>query len=239
VAAPATPRRLLAGQPEWLILPVTVALVVFHYATRADALGVLSHGRSWVVLTLPPLSPAAHFALSGLVLGLAPVVLARLLAGLRPGDLGLGLGRARVGLAWLALGIPLAILAGWIGSDSGPVRAVYPLDAALSPELRHFAPHAVRQFLYFGAWEVLFRGVLLFGLRDRLGPLAANLLQTGLSVTAHFGRPLNETVAAIPAGLLFGWVDLRVGSVWYVAVIHWVVGVSLDYFILLHTIAGR
>jgi membrane protease YdiL (CAAX protease family) len=239
MAASATPGRVLTSQPEWLILPVTIALVVFHYATRADTLGVLSHGRAWVVLTLPPLSPTAHFALSGLLLGVGPVALARILARVRSSDLGLGLGRPRVGLAWLAVGLPLALLAGWIGSGAGPVRAVYPLDATLSPDLRHFIPHALRLFLYFGAWEVLFRGVLLFGLRDRLGPLAANLLQTGMSVTAHFGRPLSETIAAIPAGLVFGWVDLRVGSVWYIAVIHWVVGVSLDYFILLHTFPGH
>jgi membrane protease YdiL (CAAX protease family) len=51
-------------------------------------------------------------------------------------------------------------------------------------------------------------------------------------VVAHFGRAFDETLAALPAGLLFGWVDLQVGSVWYIAVIHWVVGVSLDWFIL-------
>jgi hypothetical protein len=31
---------------------------------------------------------------------------------------------------------------------------------------------------------------------------------------------------------VFGWLGLRLGSVWYVAVIHWVVGVSMDWFIL-------
>ncbi|HET9232812.1 MAG TPA: CPBP family intramembrane glutamic endopeptidase, partial [Candidatus Eisenbacteria bacterium] len=67
---------------------------------------------------------------------------------------------------------------------------------------------------------------------DRLGAGPANVLQTALSVTAHFGRPIDETFSALPAGLVFGWIDLRVGSVWYVAVIHCVLGMSMEWFIL-------
>lgn len=229
--APAA-RRILTPRPEWLLLGATASLVVFHYAARADAVGVLGPAGRWSALTRPPLPPAAHFAASALLLGVLPVLLARFVLRLPLRSLGLGLGRTRAGLAWLAIGVPLAVLAGWIGAASPEVRTVYPLDRALTAAPRAFIPHALSQFLYFGAWEVLFRGVLLFGLRDRLGSGTANLLQTALSVVAHFGRAFEETLAALPAGLLFGWVDLGVGSIWYIAVIHWVEGVSLDWFIL-------
>jgi len=63
------------------------------------------------------------------------------------------------------------------------------------------------------------------------------VVQTALSVTAHFGRALNETFAALPAGLLFGWVDLRLRSIWYVAIVHWLIGMSMDAFIIFG--AGR
>lgn len=112
------------------------------------------------------------------------------------------------------------------------MRAVYPLDAGVTAELRSFVPYALLQFLYYGAWEVLFRGVLLFGLVETMGGRAANLSQTALSVTAHFGRALGETLAALPAGFIFGLVTLRVRSIWYIAIIHWTVGVSQDWFIL-------
>ena len=113
------------------------------------------------------------------------------------------------------------------------MRAVYPLTSKLRPAASSFVPHALRSFLYFGAWEVFFRGFVLFGLRGRLGDGPANAVQTALSVVAHFGRPLPETLSALPAGLLFGWIDLRLGSVWYVAVIHWTVGMSVDWFLLI------
>lgn len=229
-AHPASGRVLSPGAAT-LVVVATAALVAFHYAARADTLGVL-RADAWTPLTLPPVSPTAHFALAALLLGVIPVALARVLCGLRPGELGLGAGRVGHGLAWVALGVPLALVAARIGADSAAVRAVYPLDPGLVAGPAGMVPHAVRQLLYFGAWEVLFRGVLLFGLRDRIGAAPANAVQAALSAVAHFGRPLDETLAAIPAGLLFGWVDLRVGSVWYVAIVHWVVGVALDWFIL-------
>lgn len=222
---------ILIGRPERLLLVATGVLVVFHYMGRADTLGVL-RGDDWSPLTLAPLSPTTHFVISALLLGAAPVLLARVLCGLHPTELGLGPGSVHHGLAWLFVGLPLALLAARIGAGSTWVRAVYPLDPLLTGDLADLLPHAARQLLYFAAWEVLFRGVLLFGLRDRLGAGTANVVQTALSVIAHFGRPFDETLAAIPAGLLFGWIDLRVGSIWYVAIVHWVVGAALDWFLL-------
>ncbi|HSJ13971.1 MAG TPA: CPBP family intramembrane glutamic endopeptidase [Longimicrobiales bacterium] len=220
------------SRPEWLLAVCTLALVVFYYLARADQVGVFSPARGWQALTPGTLAPTLHFIAAALVLGLIPLLAARVLTGLGPAQLGLGLGDWRSGLRWLALGLPIAILAGRIGAAAPPMRAVYPLDTMVTPDLAHFAPYAALEFLYYGAWEVLFRGVLLFGLRPRIGAGPANLTQTGLSVTAHFGRALNETLSALPAGLLFGWLTLRLRSIWYIAVLHWVVGVSMDWFIL-------
>src|SRR2546430_17196499 len=57
-----------------------------------------------------------------------------------------------------------------------------------------------------------------------MGDRSSNLVQTALSVTAHFGRALNEASAAGPAGLVVGAIDLRVGSIWDVALLHWLLG---------------
>jgi uncharacterized protein len=206
-----------------------VAVAAFHYLARADAVGVLRAGQ-WTSLTPGRLDPAAHFALSAVLLGALPVLAARWGAGLRPADLGLGAGRWRAGLLLVAAALPVALLAAHVGAGSPAVRAVYPLDPALTPD--GLVPHALAQALYFGSWEVLFRGVLLFGLAPRLGAPTANALQTALSAIAHFGRPLEETAAAIPAGLLFGAVNLRLGSIWYVAALHWIEGAALDAFLV-------
>jgi membrane protease YdiL (CAAX protease family) len=205
-----------------------LALVLFYYLARVDTIGVYSPSRGWFPMTAPRVATPLHFILAALFLGIIPLIAARRLTGLSFTELGLGLGNWRMGLALLGVGIPVAVLAGKIGAAAPAMRAVYPLADL---ESKDFIAYAFMQFLYFGAWEVLFRGVLLFGLRQHVGEGVANTLQTALSVTAHFGRAINETIAALPAGLVFGWVGLRLRSIWYVAVIHWTVGVSLDWFV--------
>ncbi|HLB38479.1 MAG TPA: CPBP family intramembrane glutamic endopeptidase [Gemmatimonadales bacterium] len=227
--APFPPRRSRYGA-DLLVLLAAGALLAFYYVARADLIGVSSATRGWAAMTLRAVPAGVHFVAAALLLGVLPVVLARALTGRSLTQLGLGLGNVRAGLILLAAGTPLAILAGAIGAASPAMRAVYPLFPGAAGA--GFAGYAAMQFLYFGAWEVLFRGVLLFGLRPKLGDTTANVLQTALSVTAHFGRAINETAAALPAGLVFGWVDLRVGSIWYVAILHWIVGVSMDWFLL-------
>jgi membrane protease YdiL (CAAX protease family) len=213
-----------------LVIAATCALLAFFYAGRADMIGVSSATRGWAAMTLRALPLAVHFVTAALLLAAVPVTIARVATGLSLKELGLGLGNVRAGLLLLIFGAPLAILAGAIGAASPAMREVYPLFPGVAH--RGFVGYALLQFLYFGSWEVLFRGVLLFGLRRKLGDGTSNVLQTALSVTAHFGRAINETGAALPASFVFGWVDLKLGSIWYVAILHWLVGVSMDWFIL-------
>lgn len=217
---------------ELLLLTATVALFAFYYVARADLVGSRGPGGAWTAVSAPARSPTLHFGAAALLLGLLPVATARWGCGIPLRDLGLGLGKRRAGLFWLAVGLPAAVLAGWIASGSPAMRAVYPLDPSVVATPLSFAPHALRNLLYFGAWEVLFRGVLLFGLSTTIGVGSANSTQTGLSVAAHFGRPMTETFAAIPAGLAFGAIALRTNSIWYVALVHWTVGTSMDWFIV-------
>ncbi|MDH3291233.1 MAG: CPBP family intramembrane metalloprotease [Gemmatimonadota bacterium] len=214
-----------------LLVTATVVLALLYYFGRADTIGVLSGDRGWQVMTPGVRSARLHYLLSAVLLGIVPLVVARFACGIRLRELGLGLGRWREGLVWLAIGVPLAVLAGKIAAGQSAMQAVYPLDPTIGPGWE-FLPYAVAAFLYFGSWEILFRSVLLFGLAPSMGGTSANAVQTGLAVTAHFGRALNEVFSALPASFVFGYVTLRVRSIWYVALIHWTVAMSMEWFIL-------
>ena len=231
-ALPAIRRTTRARRSQILLATATFSLFAFYYVARADLVGTRPAGGGWLTVSAPVLSPTGHFMAAALVLGVIPVVAATWVCGLHLRDLGLGRGDWRAGLFWLAIGLPGAVAAGWIASGDPMMRTVYPLDPGIVATWQSFAPHALRNALYFVAWEVLFRGVLLFGLRSSLGDGNANAGQTGFSVLAHFGRPMTETFAALPAGFLFGSICLRTGSIWYVALIHWTVGTSMDWFIV-------
>jgi membrane protease YdiL (CAAX protease family) len=215
----------------WLILLATVCLTQFYYWLRADRIGV-GHGDGWFAMTGGQLALPAHVLGAAVILGLVPVVFAVFSLKFRPVELGLGLGRPRRGLVWLALGVPVAILLAWLSAADPRMAAVYPLERSLVRESGPLAGNALWLSLYYGAWELLFRGVLLFGLQRRWGFAQANVIQTALSVLAHFGRAYPETMAAIPAGLAFGGVARHTRSIWYVAIIHWTAGVAQDYWLL-------
>ena len=212
------------------MLTAVLLLSLFYYVGRADTIGTFSPHRGWTIVTERPLRTSWHYVVSALLLGVLPVAVARAVSGRRLAELGLGLGRRWIGLATLVVCLPLVLLAGKVGAGSAVMRAVYPLDPTITRET--FLPYAGLMFLYYAAWEVLFRGVLLFGLKDRLGEGLANVLQTAFSVLAHFGRPMTETFSAIPGGLIMGWASLRLGSIWYVALVHWLVGVSVDWYLI-------
>ena len=179
-----------------------------------------------------PLPAEIAFWVSFLLLGVIPALVSKPLLGRTPGDLGLGLGDSRVGFTLVAIGLPIAIAAAFVGAGSPAIASEYPLGAGLSRSAAVFLPYVIGYGAYYLAFEYLYRGYLLLGLSSRLGAWQANLLQATLATAAHAGKPPVELISAFPASLAFGWLTLRTGSVWYAFALHWIVGVCLDWLLL-------
>jgi membrane protease YdiL (CAAX protease family) len=69
------------------------------------------------------------------------------------------------------------------------------------------------------ASEFLFRGFLIFGLKDRLKE-GSILVQMIPFVMVHFGKPEVETLSTILTGLYFGFIVYRTRSYWPAFLIH-------------------
>lgn len=76
-----------------------------------------------------------------------------------------------------------------------------------------------RIIISLSAWEFIFRGFLLFGLKNRLKE-ASILIQMIPFVLLHLGKPEIEILSTIPMGIYFGWVAYRANSVWPAAILH-------------------
>jgi membrane protease YdiL (CAAX protease family) len=84
--------------------------------------------------------------------------------------------------------------------------------------------------VFLFSWEFIFRGFLLFGLKDRLGMLSI-IVQMVPFVILHFGKPEIEVVSTIFTGLWFGYICYRGNSFWPAFIIHLVINISFMVFV--------
>ena len=88
------------------------------------------------------------------------------------------------------------------------------------------------QGMYFFAWEWFFRGYLLFGLARGMGSwaLIAQAIPFGI---LHWGKPWPEFAGSFIAGLVLGFVALRTGSFLTGFLVHWLIAILFDLFVML------
>jgi len=109
--------------------------------------------------------------------------------------------------------------------------AEYPLYKGAGDSMEMFAIHAVAYLAFYFSWELFFRGFMQFGLTDRFGVWGAILVQVALSCIVHIGKPDSEIYSSILGGLVWGIMVYRSKSLWPSITTHWILGISLDYFI--------
>ena len=195
------------------------------------AFAIVTGTLSWAIARPALVGARPSFLVSFTFLGIATALVAPRLVGRRVTALGLTIGNWKTGRWLLLAGMPVALLVGFLSADSPALAAEYPLGP-VTRALGSFLPHALGYLVYYVGFEFFFRGFLLLGLQERLGARRANLLQSLLAVIIHAGKPISEVAGAFPGSLVFGWLTLRTGSIWYSIALHWLVGVSLDWYII-------
>lgn len=116
--------------------------------------------------------------------------------------------------------------------------STYPLINFNSYEWYYIVGYFISYLMYYVGWEYLFRGILLQGTMRQFGVMGAILVSMLISALIHtciagFGKPMIETLSAIPAGLIFGIIASKANSIWYSLYIHMAIGFLTDIFIFL------
>ena len=191
-----------------------------------------------------PLAPGFRaqylsFASGFVLLVLVPFLLIRYRFHERLTDYGLGLGDLRLGIAFTGLLIAVSIVPFVFASKDPAMVQEYPLPyQGLNPaEIRaaftwtSFVAYELVYATFFFIIEFIFRGYLLFGLRERFGQYAVVIQM--LSYTAwHLSKPVTELIGTPFWGFAVAAVTLRLGSLWYVFAAHWLLNVFMDTLIL-------
>jgi len=152
--------------------------------------------------------------------------------GMKKGEWKLGL--ILVGIATII--IPLLTLTTPLDSD---MASTYPMIDFQSQSAGFLVLYFVSYILYYIGWEFLFRGILLLNLeKGGLNPLTVILISTIVSALIHtciadFGKPMVETLSAIGAGVIFGFITWRTKSLYYSLYMHILTGICTDMFIFL------
>ncbi len=148
---------------------------------------------------------------------------------------GLRLGDARFGLSAALGGAVIAVPLMYLGSFDKGLQATYPWAGAwVGRSLGTILLWALIYGLYYVAFEFFYRGFLQRIVADAWGAPQGIWVQTLAATLIHLGKPMTELLAALPASLLFGALALRSRSVLYSTIIHLVIGLSTDLFVLYH-----
>jgi membrane protease YdiL (CAAX protease family) len=137
-----------------------------------------------------------------------------------PLEMGLGRGDYRMGLVHVFVAGALSILVVAIGSRIGSISEFYTARSDIGI-LRYVLERVVIVF----SIEYIFRGFLLFGLKEKFGE-GAILVQMVPFAIMHSGKPEIEAVGCILTGLYFGYVTYRTGSLWPAFAIHLVANIA-------------
>ena len=88
-------------------------------------------------------------------------------------------------------------------------------------------------FLQFISLEFFFRGFLVHGLKKEIGDYSVLVMVIPYCMI-HFQKPFLETIGAIFAGLILGYLSLRKNSIVTGIALHFSVAITMDVFALYH-----
>ena len=126
------------------------------------------------------------------------------------------------------LGLYLIMLPVLVGiSFTESFQGKYPFYDAAGESLPHFLIYESGYAIQFFSLEAFFRGFLVFALFKRFGYHAVTIMTVPYCMI-HFGKPPAESLGAIVAGMLLGYLALKSKSWLPGALLHFGVGLTLD-----------
>lgn len=216
-------------KPATVIIASTILVVLHRQFGSMDLAKLLFESENTF------LPPSYMFASAFLLLGLIPILVITFGFNERLKDYGLTMGDKKAGMLSLVVLSPLIVLVLiFPASQAAEMKNFYPFDSSAHVSIENFIQLEFwRVILFYTAWEFMFRGFVLFGLRKHVGDSMALCIQIIPSCLWHIGMPAGELISSIPGGLLFGILALRTRSIIYPFILHCIIGVSLDLLIVI------
>lgn len=116
----------------------------------------------------------------------------------------------------------------WIVSATPDFAKAYPQGGIqVSESWYRFLLYEFSILIYMLGWEFLWRGYMLFGLKEKFGYYSIFIQMIPFFIL-HKGKPELELFASIFAGLILGIQALRSRSFIYAWILHWLIMLFID-----------
>lgn len=218
-------------KPTFILLLTPFLLTTFkYYGSKNFYLNQLS--ASFILFGNAELTAEYYaFASSFVLLGIIPLMIIKFVFKESLASCGLQIGDWTFGLKAFLVLAPIMILSTYPSSRMPQFLEEYPLYKGAGLNAMTFFNHALSYLFFYIGWEIFFRGFMQFSLREKLGDWFSILTQVLASCLLHIGKPDGEIYASIVGGIVWGIVAFRARSIVYIILMHWLLGVSLDFFI--------
>ena len=172
--------------------------------------------------------------LGAMTIGIVPAIVMMIALGKNPEDYGLAFKNHSTSLYWI-LGLAAVIIPmNFFNSKKEKNLAFYPNVREPQWTKGMVAKNAFTWVAYLFGYELMFRGLLLFGTVALLGEWPAIILNVAFYVLVHVPKNLEESVGAIPLGLLLCLITLTTGTIWVAFFVHITLALSNFFFSLRH-----
>ncbi len=219
-------------KPTIILLSAPVILITFRYYGARDF--YLNHlAASFSLFGKGELASVLYTFFSSLILlGLLPGLTVKFIFHESLSHYGIRIGDWQFGAKAFLILSPVMVALTYPSSRMESFVAEYPLykEVGASPPI--FTAYSLLYLVYYLGWEFFFRGYMQLGLKERLGNANAILVQTLASCLLHIGKPDAEVYSSILGGIVWGMIVFRARSLLPVLLLHWLLGISLDAFII-------
>lgn len=203
---------------------------IYHFLFHSERIRVWFHRRHDSVRA-EILRNCLYRAVQVLGLGVVPMVLLATILGKRPADYGLLVqwdwGRAGVIAALCALVVGVIV----INPGKEKLTGAYPQMRISEWSAAHIVTNTLTWAVYLLAYELMFRGFMLFALLP-YGVWVAVSVNIALYVLAHVPKGLSEAIGAIPFGMLVCGLTLTYGTIWAAFWLHLALALANSYVAL-------
>lgn len=155
---------------------------------------------------------------------LLPVLTIFLILRRNPLDFGLRLGNYKIWGLHLLVVCPIIFVLLYLSSKDPAMSSYYQHDNF------NVVGYTLEKAIRIFAWEYIFRGFMLFGLKEKMKE-SAIVVQMIPFTLLHLGKPVLETTSCIISGTYFGYLAYRGNSFWPAFIVHFYLNIALLFVV--------